>query len=199
MRSHVQNFGLSNRAWLYYLSYSQNSEYCYWAKCCSYVAKGHYGFCLIFLYHFWCRWCNSRHFPDDVFRCIFLNENICISIKISLKFVPKGPINNILVLVQIMAWRRLGVKPSYEPMMVRLPTHICVTRPQWVSISWVRPCSIHLRVLSEDLNFLQDWLWISPWIKSTLNELDITFHILTSQLSGHVIALCICDVISSRL
>ena len=28
------------------------------------------------------------------------------SIKISLKFVPKGPINNIPALVQIMAWRR---------------------------------------------------------------------------------------------
>ena len=47
---------------------------------------------------------NGRHFPDDVFKCIFLNENIWISIKISLKFVPKGPIKNIPVLVQIMAW-----------------------------------------------------------------------------------------------
>ena len=37
------------------------------------------------------------------FKCIFLNENIWISIKISLKFVPKGPINNIPALVQIMA------------------------------------------------------------------------------------------------
>ena len=35
-------------------------------------------------------------------------------------------------LVQIMAWRRPGDKPLSEPMMVRLPTHICVTRPQWV-------------------------------------------------------------------
>ena len=31
-----------------------------------------------------------------------------------------------------MAWRRLGDKPLFEPMMVILPTHICVTRPQWV-------------------------------------------------------------------
>ena len=49
---------------------------------------------------------NGRHFADDIFKCIFLNENVWISIKISLKFVPKGPINNIPVLVQIMAWRR---------------------------------------------------------------------------------------------
>ena len=37
------------------------------------------------------------------------------------------------VLVQIMAWRRPGDKPWFEPMMVSLLTHICVTRPQWVN------------------------------------------------------------------
>ena len=31
---------------------------------------------------------------DDIFRGIFMNENFCILIKISLKFVPKGPIDN---------------------------------------------------------------------------------------------------------
>ena len=77
---------------------------------------------------------NGLHFADNIFKCIFLNENVWIPIKISLKFVPKGPINNIPALVQIMAWRRSGHKPLSEPMMVRLPTHIyiCVTRPQWV-------------------------------------------------------------------
>ena len=75
---------------------------------------------------------NGRHFADDTFNRIFLNENVLISINISLKFVPRGPINNISALVQIMAWRRPGDKPLSEPMMVRLPTHICVTRPQWV-------------------------------------------------------------------
>ena len=75
---------------------------------------------------------NGRHFADDIFKCIFLNENILIPIKISLKFVPKGPINNIPSLVQIMAWRRPGDKPLSEPMMDNLPTHLCVTRPHWV-------------------------------------------------------------------
>ena len=55
---------------------------------------------------------------DDNFICKFVNENILISITISLKFVPKGPINNIPALVQIMAWRRPGEKPLSEPMMV---------------------------------------------------------------------------------
>ena len=77
---------------------------------------------------------NGRHFSDDIFKWIFLNENVWISIKISLKFVPRGPISNIRTLVQIMAWRRPGDKPLSEPMMVSLPTHICVARPQWVNI-----------------------------------------------------------------
>ena len=76
---------------------------------------------------------NKQLFADDIFNCIFFNENVWISIKFSLKFVPKGPINNIPALVQIMAWRRSGDKPLSEPMMVSLPTHICVTRPQWVN------------------------------------------------------------------
>ena len=75
---------------------------------------------------------NGRHLADNIFKCIFLNENVWIPIKISLKFVPKGLINNIPALVQIMAWRRLGDKPLSEAMMVRSATHICVTRPQWV-------------------------------------------------------------------
>ena len=45
----------------------------------------------------------ASHFPGDIFKCIFLNENVLISIKISLKFVPKGQINNIPALVYIMA------------------------------------------------------------------------------------------------
>ena len=75
---------------------------------------------------------NGRHFPNDTFKCIFLNENIYISINISLKFVPKVQINNIPTLVSIMAWHRPVDKPLSEAMMVRLPTHICVSRPQWV-------------------------------------------------------------------
>ena len=53
---------------------------------------------------------NGRRFQDNIFKCIFFNENVSIVIKISLKFVLKGPINNIPALVQIMAWRRLGDK-----------------------------------------------------------------------------------------
>ena len=75
----------------------------------------------------------GRHFADNIFKWIFLNKNVWISINISLKFVPRGSINDIPTLVQVMAWRWPGDKPLSEPKMVRLPTHICVTRPQWVN------------------------------------------------------------------
>ena len=68
-----------------------------------------------------------------IFKLIFLNENVRITIKISLKFVPKGPVNNIPALAQIMAWRRPDDKPFSEPIMVSLPTYICVTQPQCVN------------------------------------------------------------------
>ena len=56
------------------------------------------------------------------FKYIFLNENVWISNKISRKLIPRGPINNIPELVQIMAWRRRGDKPSVsETMFIRLP------------------------------------------------------------------------------
>ena len=63
---------------------------------------------------------NRCHFADDVFQCNFWNEKFWIPIKISLKFVPKGPINNIPALVQIMAWCRTGDKPLSGPMMTQL-------------------------------------------------------------------------------
>ena len=40
--------------------------------------------------------------------------------KIALKFISQGPINNIPALVQIMAWRRSGDKPLSEPMVAYL-------------------------------------------------------------------------------
>ena len=85
---------------------------------------------------------NGHHFPDDILKWIFLNENAWISIEISLKFFPKGQINNIPALVQIMAWRRPGDKPLSEPMMVSLLMHICVTRPQWVKCYWTNEASV---------------------------------------------------------
>ena len=37
---------------------------------------------------------NGRHFADDIFRCIVVNEKCCILSEISLKFVSEVPIDN---------------------------------------------------------------------------------------------------------
>ena len=84
---------------------------------------------------------NGRHCADD----IFLNENIWIPIKISLKFIPKGAINNIPALVQMMASCRPGDKPLSEPMLVSLPMHICIIRLNELSVSYSLHCAIIYR------------------------------------------------------
>ena len=76
---------------------------------------------------------NGWYFPDNIFKCIFLNENVSILLKISFKFVSRVRINNIQALVQIMAWRQLGEKSLSVPIMISLLMHIYITRPQWVN------------------------------------------------------------------
>ena len=102
----------------------------------------------------------GRHFPDDIFKYIFLNENIRISIKISLKFVPKGSITNIPALVQIMAWRRPGASHYLN---------------QWWIVYWHIYASLGLNELITIVcflvsdNFIQKWPTrfgeISPYLK----------------------------------
>ena len=77
---------------------------------------------------------NGRHFADDVFKFIFLNENVWILIKISLRFVLRVKWT---ALVQIIGWRHQGDKPLFERMMVSLPMQLCVTWPRWVNIVYV--------------------------------------------------------------
>ena len=62
---------------------------------------------------------NGHYFADHIFTFIFMDEKFCISIRISIKFVPKGPIENKLESVRIMAWRRRGDKPLAEPMLTQ--------------------------------------------------------------------------------
>ena len=109
----------------------------------------------------------GHHFADDTLNRIFLNENVRITIKISLKFAPKGPINNIPALVQIMAWRRPGNKPLSEPMVVSLLMHICVTRPQWVNKSMlghVTPLGRPRSIYKSDIEcFSEFWVKLAKW------------------------------------
>ena len=61
---------------------------------------------------------NGRHFADNIFKSIFLNENLWILNEISLKYVPCGLIDKMAALVQIMAWHRTGDKPLSEAILI---------------------------------------------------------------------------------
>ena len=129
---------------------------------------------------------NCRHFADDIFKSIFLNENVWISLKIWLKFVPKVPINNIPAMVQIMAWRRSGYKPLSEPMMISLLTHICVTRPQWVN--WSKTTTKHTNVWTKVHNSWFLLCMIFPgqnksWASDFFN---VTFWLISIHIYLHL-------------
>ena len=72
---------------------------------------------------------------DDIFKCIFINENCCISIQISLKFVLKGPIDHKSALVQVMAWCQTASKHYLNQCWPNSLTHICSTRGRWVKVT----------------------------------------------------------------
>ena len=73
---------------------------------------------LIWFYTMWPRQ-NGCHFADNIFKFSTLNKNCCIWNEISLKFVPEGLIDNMSVLVQIMAWHQIGDKPLSEAIMAK--------------------------------------------------------------------------------
>ena len=89
-----------------------------------------------------------------IVKWIFLTEIVFIFLRISFKFIPKIRINNIPVLVLIMAWRRPGVKPLSEPMVVSLLTHICVTRPQWVNVNTTNTIQYKNQAALQEVNYV---------------------------------------------
>ena len=101
-----------------------------------------------------------------------LEENVWMHIKFHwlLTIVPTGPINNILALVRIVARRRPGDKPLPEPMLVSLPTHIYVTRPQWVNVQkWNRRVSA---IMKRPLSLI-------------LQHINIIIHLLLNLVQNH--------------
>ena len=122
---------------------------------------------------------NGRHFPYDVFKCVFLNENMWIS----LKCVPNGPVNNTPELVQITAWRRPGDKPLSEPMLVDSTTHICAQH------LWVKSVNVFaigfIQSVGESVGFITAVSWVMP-SRSTCTMgffINLDFHPLISRQS----------------
>ena len=117
---------------------------------------------------------NGRHITD-FYKCIFFKENVWILIKISLRFVSKGPVNNTAALVQIMAWHLSGDKPLSEPMIVSLLRHLCITRPQWIKDLFII-CSV-----SRDLEFFNPYLTCASaaelcWLRYEEYDLQYVFR-----------------------
>ena len=120
-----------------------------------------------------------RQIADDIFKCISLNENVRVSVKISLQVVPTVSINNIPALVQIMAWRRSGDKALSESMMISLPTHICVNQPQCVNSKYVNMCSVQLS------NMLKD-VYVAPTISSVIKPISQEVRIIITWPMVHL-------------
>ena len=63
---------------------------------------------------------NNGNFEDDIFKySLWECKILYFWLIFHSSFVPKGQINNIPVLVKIMAWRRIGGNPISEPMMTQ--------------------------------------------------------------------------------
>ena len=122
-------------------------------------------------------------FSADIFKSIFLNENVWISIKIALKFVSRGQINNIPALFQIMAWRRPGDKPLSEPMMVKFTDaymrHSASIKFLRLLFSYVQYCAIVERDISIALDIYNTRI-ISRTFIIPCPPLDYTcYHVCT--------------------
>ena len=111
-------------------------------------------------------------FTKDIFKCIFINENIRVSIKISLEFVPKSPINNIPALVQIMAWHRPGGKPLSESMM-------CVD--YWRIYASLGPSELRINCISSSENISSKVL--ESCLLSWRNIAKCKYMLVPSQMS----------------
>ena len=136
---------------------------------------------------------NGRHFAYDLFKCIYLNENVWISLKISLKFVSRGPVNNCLV----PTWRQVIIWTND-----RLPTHVY----SLLSLNELRPYNqtenasigsiryINMCILSNlrygDIDFCAcngqcSLKFILVLTSNILTRLPLASHICTSESGQH--------------
>ena len=132
---------------------------------------------------------NGHHFANDIFKCIFLNENFWILNSISLKYIPYGLIDNLAALVQIMAWHQIGNKPLSETMLVCFTdTYMLLRVTTTVVITWLSRLSSYFRDKINPMSqykavvslLLMHWGYISlalshgqdPWHIPTLDQVS---------------------------
>ena len=85
-------------------------------------------------------------------KCICLNENYCLMIYSSMKFVSNCSIDNNSTLVQIMAWHWTGGKPLTGQMVTSINFHDCVIFPQFVNTQRLDHYQTHIWPFNLPLN-----------------------------------------------
>ena len=105
-----------------------------------------------------------------------------------LRFIPKSVQKSWAKIVIWSLTRFSSIVFSARNIVIKWGSHSLITA-EWTDIETSHPMLIKIKLKY----FLHDRPWISPWMKSISNVLDITIHVIASQLSGH------CDVISNRL
>ena len=130
---------------------------------------------------------NGWHFTDNFSKRIFLKENILIQVKVSLKFVPMGPTENMTMLVWLMDWHRTGVKPLPEPMMT-LMTDTYIRHPASMSLcdSHNMLCTNHMSniaiIIHQVYNkILKKYLCICQFSCSNFQE-----HVVNRPATRHI-------------
>ena len=121
------------------------------------------------------------------FQMHFLDKNIWTSINVSLKFVPKGQMNNIPALVQIIACNWPGDKPLCEPMAVSLQIHIWVMWHQGL-VHWIsKLCFQRFLYIATLLITDIDSCWYILYGCYQLNNLVVLSisHLDIAYYSGH--------------
>ena len=99
---------------------------------------------------------NGRYFSYGIFTCILLKENAWISIKMSVKFVPEGPINTIPTLDYILAWPQSGDKTLSK--WWHSSTDSSIRHPNWIS-------SVNICIVTYGIQLHHTLLKGSVWLQ----------------------------------
>ena len=100
---------------------------------------------------------NGRHFTDNIFRYNSMNEKFCILIKISLKFCPKGPIDNSIGLDNGLTpnKRQAIIWSNADP--IHWPIYAALDRDELTEAMLTYcPLDPQEKILS---NVLSKWMW----------------------------------------
>ena len=124
---------------------------------------------------------NGCRFADDKFRCIFVTEKFCIS----LKFVSKAQIDNESALVQVMAWCQTAPSHYLHQCWPSSPTHICST---WVwRVNDIFNSLINkliTKYLKQFLYFPRNW-WNSSFLRAQILCYHSLVHYKRLQKQSH--------------